>query len=392
MSKILIIENCNFKDYPTGGTLSFAKQLIQSLPSNKIALVGITTDNIKIGHWTTLNIGNQTYDFFPILKVHKTVKKPLIPLRFKSLIALYYHLRRIRRSYNQIFFTQTPQFVFALVLFKWLSKSFCFAGLGNSIKLSRYKRLRFLGGIYETILLILLNKYFNCIFAAADNKAIEDFKLIHKSILKKDVISLPTRFDNNIFYPRDKITTRTKLGLPVNKTILINTGRLSWVKGCFFLIEAVLQRLIENNTLLIFVGDGEDREKLEQKYSNLIGHSILITGFLETNLVADYINSGDIYVFGSFIEGWSTSLIEALACGKPIITTDVSSARAIVQENITGFVIENRNPIQFNRAIDKALELKDVETISIEISKRYRKSTLIGDFINNIPNVKSILK
>ena len=90
MSKLLIIENCNFKDYPTGGTLSFAKQLINALPTEKIALVGITTEDIKIGEWSVIVLSDVQFDFFPILKLNPKDKKPLIPLRVKSFFALLY--------------------------------------------------------------------------------------------------------------------------------------------------------------------------------------------------------------------------------------------------------------------------------------------------------------
>ena len=390
MSKLLILESCNFKDYPTGGTLSFAKQLIQTLPSNKIALVGITTENIELGKWTTINLEDQTFDFFPILKLDPKNKKPFIPLRLKTFFALLYYLTKIRHKPNRIVFTQTPQFIFALVLFKWISISFCFAGLGNSIKLSRYRGLRFLGGIYETTLLILLSKFADCIFAAADIKSIQDFKKKHKAIFNKEIVSLPTRFDNNIFYPSDKTTSRKKLGLPENLTILVTTGRLCWIKGWEFLLD-VLQKRIQNNnnTLLIFVGDGEDRKQIEEKHSELFGTHILITGFVEPQTVAEYINSSDVFILGSYTEGWSTSLVEALACGKPIVTTDVSSASDIVRDGITGFIVEQRNPILFNDYIDKALCLKNIKQITEGMALKYSKSSLYKDFINNWQTVKN---
>lgn len=392
MSKLLIIENCNFKDYPTGGTLSFAKQLIQELPSKKIALVGITNENIKIGEWTSIEITNQTFEFFPILRLDPNIKKPIIPLRFKSLFALLLYLRKIRKRPYRFVFTQTPQFIFALTLFHWKSICFCFAGLGNSVKLSRYRRLRFLGAIYETTLIRLLNKFTDCIFAAADTNSIHEFEQNHTNALKKNIISLPTRFDDNVFYPRDKRTSRSKLKLPQDKTILVTTGRLCWIKGWDLLLDVLSLRAEENNTILIFVGDGEDRNQIEERYPELFNKQILITGFVDSVTVAEYLNAADVFILGSYTEGWSTSLIEALACGKPIVTTYVSSALDIVKEGLTGFIVRERSQTLFNKYIDKALELKNVEPVSIEIALKYKKSTLYNDFINNWESGKLIFQ
>lgn len=392
MSKLLLIENCNFKDFPTGGTLSFAKQLIQTLPFEKIALVGITTEDINIGEWSTIILGGKHFEFFPILRLNPSKKKPLIPLRLRSFFALLFFLHKIRNKPYRIVFTQTPQFIFALSLFNWRSICFCFAGLGNSVKLSRYQSLRFMGGIYENILLRLLNKNVECIFAAADSLSIQEFKIKHKLILNKEIVSLPTRFDENIFYQREKVFVRNKLKLPEDKTILVTTGRLCWIKGWNFLIEVLLLRAAKKNTLLIFVGDGEDRQQIEENYPHLINCYILITGFVDSVTVAEYINAADVFILGSYTEGWSTSLIEALACGKPIVTTNVSSAFDIVKEGKNGFIVRERNQELFNNYIDKALELKDVKIISQTMALKYQRSTLYNDFTNNWKTAKSIFK
>ena len=392
MSKLLILENCNFKDFPTGGTLTFAKQLIKVLPSEKIALVGITTENIKIGEWATIWETNQSFEFFPILRLNPNKKKPLIPLRLKSFFALLFFLRKIRNRPYRFVFTQTPQFIFALSLFSWKSICFCFAGLGNSVKLSKYKSLRFLGGMYETILLNLLNKNTTCIFAAADTNSIQEFKQNHKAIRNKEIISLPTRFDEKTFYPRDKKTLRTKLKLPQEKIILVTTGRLCWVKGWDLLLEVLLLRSKEENTLLVFVGDGEDRNLIEERYPYLFYQQILITGFVDSETVAEYLNASDVFIFGSYTEGWSTSLIEALACGKPIVTTNVSSASDIVKDGITGFIVKERSPALFNKFIDEATDLKNVKSVSKKMALKYSKSSLYDDFTNNWKIIKTIFQ
>jgi glycosyltransferase involved in cell wall biosynthesis len=108
--------------------------------------------------------------------------------------------------------------------------------------------------------------------------------------------------------------------------------------------------------------------------------------------VAEYINAADVFVLGSHTEGWSTSLVEALACGKPIVTTDVSSANDIVRNGVTGYIVKDRNPEDFNSYIDQALNLKNVHSISETIAKRYSKATLRNDLVSSWDNLREVLQ
>ncbi len=65
--RILLIEVCNFTDYPIGGYLSFAKQMITAF-GNQLALVGLEDDETPIGKWTKKNINGIVYDCFAVAK------------------------------------------------------------------------------------------------------------------------------------------------------------------------------------------------------------------------------------------------------------------------------------------------------------------------------------
>ena len=66
-------------------------------------------------------------------------------------------------------------------------------------------------------------------------------------------------------------------------------------------------------------------------------------GKVDSEVLSDYLNSADIFILGSMAEGWSTSLVEAVASGLPICTTNFSSAKELVEEGINGFVVDERN-------------------------------------------------
>lgn len=83
-------------------------------------------------------------------------------------------------------------------------------------------------------------------------------------------------------------------------------------------------------------------------------------------------------------EGWPTVLIESLACGKPIIPTDVSGARDIISEGKNGFLIRERDPHLFAEAMERALELDSgyVKEFSLNEVEKYSLDKLAKNICN----------
>ncbi len=153
---------------------------------------------------------------------------------------------------------------------------------------------------------------------------------------------------------------------------------MNLVKGWDFLLDAFDKfMIVKPNAKLIFVGDGEDRPKLEQRIK-ITRHetSIKATGFVNAEMVAKYINASDLCVVGSRKEGWSVAMLEALACGKPIVTTDVSGARDMIMEGQNGYVVEKRDPVKFAKAMEAALMLQDSQRVSLNIAEKYALKNL----------------
>jgi glycosyltransferase involved in cell wall biosynthesis len=140
---------------------------------------------------------------------------------------------------------------------------------------------------------------------------------------------------------------------------------------------------------LFFVGDGEDRDKLQEKIdSSALGDRVVITGYKSHDDVATYLNAADLFVFGSYKEGWPTALIEALACNKPIVTTDVSGAKAIVREGENGFVTDSREPWAFADAMRQAITLEHVENCSRSELSKYSLENMASDMERAWPPLK----
>jgi glycosyltransferase involved in cell wall biosynthesis len=382
--RFIHMDPINFQDFPVGGTLSFARQLMFQF-RGEVALVGLVTDSSDpVGKWFTKEINGILYPYYGIGRYKKFDKRPLIPLRLQTFLLLLYHLPGIRKINNRIVFTQSPQFLFALNFFRWTSLCFCFAGISNSVAISRYKSLRVLGILYEKSLFRILKRKAKVILAAADSESIASATIRTGNILRpEEIITFPTRFDPAIFSPLNRSDCRKKLNISDKDFVLVTTGRLSWVKGWQLLIDATLELQSDENyknVRLIFVGDGEDRKKIENYNKSLIDKGIIqLVGKLSQNEISQYLSAADVFVLGSFHEGWPTSLVEALACGCAIVTTNVSASSQIVFEGTNGYIVNDRDSINFAKAIKKAGNLKDFVEYSLNERNKFSVDLLKDD-------------
>jgi len=356
--KITIIEPCNFKDYPLGGQLTFSKQLITAFGNNLI-LIGITTEKMKIGKWTKLILENTEYDYFPYLYLPKSTKKPIIPLRLRNYFALRKFKKEIIEAKLLNVITQSPDSLLAIFNFKFKNLCFVFAGIENPLSISRYKYAHRFTTIFDRIFFPKLHNI-KLMLAAADNNAIDELVIRSKGYIKKEnIYKFPTRVDTNIFKKIDKNNARNILLISEEKLLIVTTGRLGWFKGWKFLIDSFkLFKLNNLNAILFFIGTGEDEYKIKSYLNELnLADSVILVGFQSPINISYYLNAADLFVMGSYKEGWSTSLIEAIVCGTPSCVTNFSSAKDIIENGITGYVSEIHNESHFAHLMAESLKI-----------------------------------
>jgi len=379
MKKFLIIEGCNFIDYPVGGQLTFAKQLIQ-VYGEDLHLVGVTCrTDVPIGKWIKLKINDKELDFFAFRRISFVGKKPIIPARISDFLAIRkYKNQIIKKNRNAI--TQAPELLIAIKDWQWESLCYRFPGVENPLRMPRYQWGKIFASLFDKQLFRALKKV-NLILASADKKAIHNLvKRSNKALIREQIHQFPTRVDTNVFKPVEVDKSRD-LEINHSDLILVSCGRINLVKGWELILESF--RLIrEQNTgvQLYFVGDGEDREKLESKIRSYdLVSSVHITGYQNSNKVLKWLNIADLILVGSHKEGWSISMLESLACGKGIVSTDVSGAQELISEGKNGYVVQSRNPLEYATGIKKGLELNNTFDISLEIVSKYTLSSLKND-------------
>ena len=147
------------------------------------------------------------------------------------------------------------------------------------------------------------------------------------------------------------------LGLPEDCAAIGFVGRFSAQKGIVYLLRALaaLPPSLQANVQLIIVGDGEQRSSLTEQ-ARALGLAAR-THFLGTrNDMPSIYSALDVFVLPSEREAFPMVVLEAMACGLPIIATDVGDTARIIEDGVSGRVIAPRDVNALRQALGELLE------------------------------------
>ena len=168
-------------------------------------------------------------------------------------------------------------------------------------------------------------------------------------VAEVDVVSVPTGIDLGKFRPGDRDRARAATGLPAGKTIVGIVATLRSWKGHRYLIDAIAAMQREEVVLAI-VGDGPQRAALEAQATE---RALPVRFAGDQDDVAPWLQSFDLFCLPSYAnEGVPQALMQAMACGLPVVTTDVGSIGEIVTHDETGTMV----PAQDAQALRVAIE------------------------------------
>lgn len=164
---------------------------------------------------------------------------------------------------------------------------------------------------------------------------------------------------------------RTELGIKDNDLVVAEVAKLWRGKGQDVLINAVPRILKEvPNLKVIFVGEGQTEAELRNLSRKLnIEDKIIFTGFRTD--IAEITFIFDVACLPSLWEGMGRSVLEALACGKPVVASRVGGIADLIHNGITGFLVPAQDTIALASAIIKLL--KD-EGLRIRMGQEAKRS------------------
>jgi glycosyltransferase involved in cell wall biosynthesis len=144
--------------------------------------------------------------------------------------------------------------------------------------------------------------------------------------------------DTKFFKPSEK-TFKKKYAEKFD-TLLLFLGRLIAQKGLSLLIDAMAEVVKEYpKTGLLIVGRGKEKEKLREKARKLaLNKNVIFPGFIPEGQLPNLYSSADIFVLPSLWEVLPISLLEALACGIPLLVSDAGGNPEVVENGVNGFI------------------------------------------------------
>jgi glycosyltransferase involved in cell wall biosynthesis len=166
-------------------------------------------------------------------------------------------------------------------------------------------------------------------------------------------------------------------------------GRFSEEKGIMQLVHAVSDIVIKKPSIkFLFIGDGSLQVTMQHYIlENNLNDSIIHPGWVSHDLLADYLNNMKLLVIPSDTEGLPNVMLEAMACGTPVLATPVGGIPTIIKNGETGFILENNSPHCISSNVIRILA--DKKTVSV-IENAHQLMQKEFQLKNRVENFKKI--
>jgi glycosyltransferase involved in cell wall biosynthesis len=134
---------------------------------------------------------------------------------------------------------------------------------------------------------------------------------------------------------------------------LVSVGSMIWRKGYEYLLMAMKALTTTDlRYFLTIIGDGPELDRVEFCIRDLgLGDCVNLVGSASPECVRETLRESDVFVLSSLSEGISNAVLEAMACGLPVVTTDCGGMSEVVADGVEGFVVPVRDPISMSKAI-----------------------------------------
>jgi glycosyltransferase involved in cell wall biosynthesis len=174
----------------------------------------------------------------------------------------------------------------------------------------------------------------------------------------ENVKTIPNGIDPAVFSPRDRIACRIKHGLVLNQPTVLSAGALVERKGHHRIIEALKSIAASGSTVQLVIAGGPGPEgQYERKLRDLVSHlglepAVRFLGPVSAETMAEIMSAADVLCLASANEGWPNVVHEALACGTPVVATDVGAVPEMLAGGRYGLIV----PVNDRSALEHALQ------------------------------------
>lgn len=194
---------------------------------------------------------------------------------------------------------------------------------------------------------------------------------------KDQITVIPPGVDTSLFRPMDKTEAKRRIGADDNHRIVLSVGRIDPVKGfdvlmyAFKLLFERQNELMRTTCLWIVGGDVNETRaawNTEQKKLDALRHTLGLETAVQfvpakaQEQLPSYYNAADMLVLPSHYESFGMVALEAIACGIPVVATDVTGISPIVKSFPRGHLISANNPILLSEKIEQILTHPSAKT------------------------------
>jgi glycosyltransferase involved in cell wall biosynthesis len=167
--------------------------------------------------------------------------------------------------------------------------------------------------------------------------------------------------DTSKFHPLPRSVARERLGLHPTSTVLVSVGALVERKGFHRVLECLpdLKRQFPDLRYLIVGGPGPEGDwssKLRQMVVDMgLNDCVTFLGALPPQELKVPLSAADLFVLATSNEGWANVLLEAMACGSPVVTTKVGGNAEVIKDAALGTLVPFGDKVALAAAIAEAL-------------------------------------
>lgn len=327
-----------------------------------------------------------------LIPLYRLVQKNLVLILFQltahtlraplQTLAFWRHIRTQSPSYGQairqflrtlalishepglIHFEWNSAAVAFLPLFDWFSCPVVLSCRGSQIQVAPHnpRRSNFYSQLAETFLkAAAVHCVSDAIVREAASLGLDSTKA---TVIRPAV-------DPDYFYPDAK---RSPNSIPV----IISVGSLNWVKGYEYALQAI-RLFVDQGYDVRFriIGDGPERQRILYTIFDLdLANQVELLGKLPAIEVKNALRIADIFLLSSLSEGISNAALEAMACGIPVVSTDVGGMSEAISDGIEGYLVPPRDPASMATRLAELI----ANPLRRELMGQYARQRVLREF------------
>ena len=361
---------------PLGGNLGFIYSLLPrfELPT---VVFGFEVD----GHGPEFPSIGDHVEFIPI---GKSRYPSHVPVRLKSLLWYWWHRKRILRSVDVVYAQQleaTLPFLFGKERVPLIYHQH---DIHNPASISKFPwgRLFVFRWFFDFVL--------HCVHQRADWIVAVDelnIKQAQEGGAGHRVTLLRNCIDDKRFFPSCKLRSegRAEIGVSDSEKVIVVSGRLDCAKRVDLAIRSFAQlATAEPSWRLLVIGDGSQASALRRICSELdLTTRITFLGHVPHNQMARIYNVADVLLLTSEKEGSPMVILEALACGVPVVATPSGGVSDLVRDGENGFTVDSTSPAEIAAGISRCLN-HNWDRSALVSSVQDMSSSVVGKQLANL--------